>query len=145
MSMSSENTHNGNFFEIEIFILKHVFHYSESTPIKQNFRLKFLSWPFHRHMKSHFSKKWLCPKSKVIIKIFWNRYFHSQMYLVHSQSIPTKTKFFERKYLCLLFFDQKWPKLEEIFGRYKFLQKKLYPLMELFIAVLLSHHLHVYL
>ena len=91
----------------------------------------------------HFSKKWLC---QVIMGIFFEiDIFVLKYVLDHSESIPTKN-FFDQKFLSLLFFRPKKAK-NRGFCRFlvEFFFKFLYPLLKLFIAVLSSHHTHVYI
>ena len=105
---------------------------------------KFLSLPFFRPGTPFFEKMAMSSHNgkNFEIEIFVLKYV-----LDHSESIPTQKKFLTKIFCLCHFFDQKWPKIEVFWG---FLAEKiffqkifLYPLLELFITVLLSPHTYV--
>ena len=95
------SSHNGIFFEIEIFVLKTFWTILNRFGPKK-IRPKNFVFAFFRPVNL-FIKKWLC---QVIIGIFLqNRDFLLKYVLDHSESIPTK--FFLIKIFCLSHFF--WP------------------------------------
>ena len=133
-------------FEIEIFVSKYVLDHSESIPTKKIFSTKNFCLCHFLTCDPIFRKKGC---QVTMGKIFEFEIFVLKYVLDHSESILKKKFFFDQKFLSLTFFDPKMAKNRgflKIFGRKKFFFKKIFvPSLRTFIAVLLSHHTHVYL
>ena len=134
-AMSQRKVITGNFFEIEIFILKYILDRSESISMVKKFSSKIFVLSIFSTYDPHFSIKWLCPQRKVIMRNFFrNRDFHFK--IPFGRFWIDSDKKLKKIFFCY-FFDQKWPKLEifEYFW-WKFFSKEfLYPLLELCIVI----------